>query len=528
MGVQKLDYTKISNSCLNIKSVAEKMQTTEDSLNGTLSMIDSGWIGVASEAYRKKIDYFIKNFDEAKRTLAMSVLFLSGCADGYKSIDNETYSSLIALIGGQDYIDKIDVSKISSSSLPLAHAVEDVLSSMEDVLLASSEYANPAGLSGYQLDFINEIKQGAIDTYNEYGILPSLTMAQAILETGWGQSRIGNNIFGIKGSWNGKSKTVSTQEYVNGSYVTINAEFRDYDNVSQSIIDHAQLLNNDRYSEVPKAKNYAEAARAVHNAGYATDPGYSDKLIDIIESYGLDQWDGFKGTLPKSKSTTGITSAAGVAVTTASNIVQNVSRPSQPSISRAAQTAVQTASAPIQSHSNHSSSVSYKSDGTVSHTIPNEIRQGGYTVTGYDAWIDSGNTMNWAAGTNQSIVADIWKDQGAVFKNGIATIKVNGEEHYLIACSQRFGKVGDQLTITLDNGEKIKAIIADAKSNYDSTSAEYGHRLGDGSTNILEFEVQRSMYLEHGNPNTKSWGLEWDSSSDVSTIDNHGSIISNA
>ena len=159
--------------------------------------------------------------------------------------------------------------------------------------LAASEYKNPKGLNGYQLDFINQIKDGAVESYNEYGVLPSLTMAQAILESGWGESSIGNNIFGIKAGsgWTGKTQTVGTSEWGDGGYYDITDTFRDYDSIDDSIKDHAELLTTDRYQAVINATNYQEACKAVKDCGYATSPIYTESLISLIEMYGLDQWD---------------------------------------------------------------------------------------------------------------------------------------------------------------------------------------------------------------------------------------------
>ena len=159
--------------------------------------------------------------------------------------------------------------------------------------VATSDYKNSKGLDGYQLDFINKIKDGAVESYNEYGVLPSLTMAQAILESGWGKSSIGNNIFGIKAGsgWTGKTQTVGTSEWGNGGYYSITDTFRDYDSIDDSIKDHAELLTSDRYQAVINSTNYQEACKAVKDCGYATSPTYTQNLINLIEMYGLDQWD---------------------------------------------------------------------------------------------------------------------------------------------------------------------------------------------------------------------------------------------
>ena len=161
------------------------------------------------------------------------------------------------------------------------------------LLIRAADYENKANLGGSQLQFVNDIKQGAVDCYRETGVLPSLTMAQAILETGWGKYRIGNNVFGIKAgsSWDGKTQRCATKEYRGGRYVSEMATFRDYDSLSDSIIDHGQLLTQDFYKPVRDAKNYKEACKQVQACGYATSPTYAQNLINIIEEYGLDQWD---------------------------------------------------------------------------------------------------------------------------------------------------------------------------------------------------------------------------------------------
>lgn len=141
--------------------------------------------------------------------------------------------------------------------------------------------------------FINKIKDGAIAGYKKYNILPSLTIAQAILETGWGKSSIGNNIFGIKvtKNWKGKRQLVRTHEYINGKKVYENTYFKDYDTIEESLEDRFKLLSSSRYKSVVQAKDYVEGANALYKSGYATDPNYANKLIKIIEQNDLDQFD---------------------------------------------------------------------------------------------------------------------------------------------------------------------------------------------------------------------------------------------
>ena len=152
-----------------------------------------------------------------------------------------------------------------------------------------------------QRHFLSAIKQGAMDGAKE-GILPSITAAQAILESGWGSSELAkapnNNLFGIKDSedWHGEIVTVPTQEYLNGDYITVNATFRKYASWNDSVVDHAKFFTStewrkDNYRKVVNETDYRIAAQELKNAGYATDPSYPGKLIRLIEAYKLYEWD---------------------------------------------------------------------------------------------------------------------------------------------------------------------------------------------------------------------------------------------
>lgn len=142
-------------------------------------------------------------------------------------------------------------------------------------------------------EFIALVKPGAVESYRQYRILPSITIAQAALESAWGRSHIQYNLFGIK--WTegcGFAKVArETTEYVNGIAKKVVAYFRGYKNFTESILDHAKLLNTARYEKVRQANNYNEAAQALQICGYATDPNYADKLISIINSYKLYEID---------------------------------------------------------------------------------------------------------------------------------------------------------------------------------------------------------------------------------------------
>lgn len=137
-------------------------------------------------------------------------------------------------------------------------------------------------------------KQAQVD----YGIRPSVLVAQAALESNWGNSDLSqqsNNYFGIKGNSSGDQ--YATKEFTQEKWRSVQASFRTYDSVSDSVNDYARLIKNgtswnaDLYSGVISAGHYKEAALALQKAGYATDPNYANKLIRIIEQYALYEID---------------------------------------------------------------------------------------------------------------------------------------------------------------------------------------------------------------------------------------------
>lgn len=153
-------------------------------------------------------------------------------------------------------------------------------------------------------NFIESVAQGAINGWTKYGVLPSVTVAQAILESGWGQSALStqaHNLFGIKGSYNGQYVTMQTREVYNGQSYYIYDNFRKYANNSESVEDHGNFLySNSRYANLLGDQSYASVARKLQADGYATDPSYASSLIKLVEMYNLTQLDNiaFSGKQP--------------------------------------------------------------------------------------------------------------------------------------------------------------------------------------------------------------------------------------
>ena len=146
--------------------------------------------------------------------------------------------------------------------------------------------------------FFETIKPMVIDDMKRSGILASLTAAQAYKESGSGNSMLSakdNNIFGMKGNYNGQSVTYNTKEFVNGKYITVKAVFRKYPSWAESIRDHSDLfLRLARYKNLIGERDYKRACEKVQADGYATAPDYAKGLIQVIEQFKLYEWDNFE------------------------------------------------------------------------------------------------------------------------------------------------------------------------------------------------------------------------------------------
>jgi len=138
-------------------------------------------------------------------------------------------------------------------------------------------------------EFLQDIWPLAEDAAADLDIDPRTLVAQAALETGWGQRLIrdgvgisGNNLFGIKADsrWNGERVTVNTLEYDNGLPTRIRDEFRAYPSLREGFEDYVNFLKeNTRYDSATKGGlTPEEYAGSLQDAGYATDPKYAEKI----------------------------------------------------------------------------------------------------------------------------------------------------------------------------------------------------------------------------------------------------------
>ncbi|GGA90394.1 peptidoglycan hydrolase FlgJ [Neiella marina] len=160
--------------------------------------------------------------------------------------------------------------------------------------VASEANSTPQDISfsGPQ-DFVEKLMPMARKTAQALGVNPTAILAQAALETGWGQKIIRNmdgsnsfNLFNIKAnsSWQGAKASVSTLEFENDLPVKKVAAFRSYQNLQDSFNDYENFLSNSsRYAESLSKKNdSAGFLQELQKAGYATDPRYAEKAVSVL------------------------------------------------------------------------------------------------------------------------------------------------------------------------------------------------------------------------------------------------------
>ena len=135
-------------------------------------------------------------------------------------------------------------------------------------------------------DFLAHMTPIAKEVAAELGISHRVVLAQAALESGWGQSVKNNNFFGIKSHGKSGGAKVITHEVIDGQRVKITDSFRQYETPEDSIRGYGDFLrSNKRYKGFLQAgvDNEEAQLQALQASGYATDPAYADKLADIIK-----------------------------------------------------------------------------------------------------------------------------------------------------------------------------------------------------------------------------------------------------
>ncbi len=258
-----------------------KGKATASHLNYVLISGDTITVAATGGNYARRLT--VRIFNSNSETVLDESVTTTGIAGisktcSYQIPDNATGAYTITVFAANSTTAGDDAQFISASAKIMVNPKQP-----EEVQLLSKK------------DFMIKVAEMAVADYPNSRILPSVVTAQAILETGWGQSKImmkANALFGVKAtsSWKGGYYSTSTGEYY-GEWTTVTALFRAYDSWEDCLADHASVLSASRYSGVIGGMDYKIVCNLLQSGGYATDPEYASKLISIIEANNLNNYD---------------------------------------------------------------------------------------------------------------------------------------------------------------------------------------------------------------------------------------------
>lgn len=149
-------------------------------------------------------------------------------------------------------------------------------------------------------EFLTILKDPAKEVMKKYGLLASVTLGQAALESGWLSSELynkANNPFGIKGKYNGEYVTIKTKEEVDGEMKEVMADFKKYPDILAALEDRTNVLLNNklgdkyRYRDAVGVTDPRKALEIIHKGGYATASDYVDRVMNVIDSNDFTKYD---------------------------------------------------------------------------------------------------------------------------------------------------------------------------------------------------------------------------------------------
>jgi lysozyme len=156
-------------------------------------------------------------------------------------------------------------------------------------------HAGQSWPGGFRADFLTSLSPTVLSASRAHQVLPSVTLAQAVLESGWGRSGLTrgyHNLFGVKAGSSSKRICLASWEYIGGRFWPSHQIFCRYDSKAQSIRAHAELLSTDRrYAHARKHWTNREDFLDAIAPRYASSPNYVRAVNEIIELYALDRWD---------------------------------------------------------------------------------------------------------------------------------------------------------------------------------------------------------------------------------------------
>lgn len=286
---QKDTNTTEINSNKDNDSEEEKTETNEEDI----------YILTRVKSIKSSYEITYETKTETKENNDEKITITKPVISGMKQTD-KTWDVLKSIIkktnSEEDVSNALEVILASSAAYINENVTEKMMDNMIFTGASSGGSVNGVKFTGSQSEFIQKVSIGAIEAYKKYNILPSITIAQAILESGWGKSgltNVSNNLFGIKAyGWSGAIVDMLTREVAaDGSEYYITASFRAYPTWEESIDDHSKVLMQSNFTAVRNATDYKEAAYALLAGEYATEPTYPELIMSVIEDYRLYEYD---------------------------------------------------------------------------------------------------------------------------------------------------------------------------------------------------------------------------------------------
>jgi len=155
---------------------------------------------------------------------------------------------------------------------------------------------------GHRQDFLASVLPAALESGSQNRLPPSIILAQAVLESGWGRSQLAinhHNLFGIKAGTKQSGVTLPTLEATAKGVAIREARFRQFESVTASIQAHGTLLSTDaRYENARQYSGNWRQFLAELSKVYASDPQYAGHITQIVTLYGLDRWDSLASLKP--------------------------------------------------------------------------------------------------------------------------------------------------------------------------------------------------------------------------------------
>ena len=256
----------------------------------------------------------LQGLDPIELKLVLSTENMVKLAHGFKSNNTQPYIELIrsmyprlnarlqriiaAILDDADPLPAVSDKPATERD----EAIQAVLSEYDSLVPSQEAHTEPeqlelpldspdtnAASSATPEAFVASIAPTAKAVAEELGIDPRIVIAQAALETGWGTSVKGNNLFGIKSHGKKDGLMVQTHEVVDGERIKVRDSFRQYDSYDASIADYGSFLQqNKRYKPMLEAATLREQVEALGKSGYATDPEYANKVMAIAKSKRLE------------------------------------------------------------------------------------------------------------------------------------------------------------------------------------------------------------------------------------------------